>query len=103
MENLHLRTDGTIDCEYYIEQARHRRSEYVSFQSEWQLYRPRLSDKAKRHVRGGAAAFALATAAFWATMATVPPKTQAAGPENGIEALHRLAPLNLPMGSADAN
>jgi hypothetical protein len=54
-------------------------------------------------VRGAAAAFALATAAFWATMATVPPETQAAGPESGIQALHTLAPLTLPMLSADAN
>jgi len=82
-ETLKLREDGTIDCEYYQEQARKRRAEcdeaeraYTAIQRQVPLGPIRVP----RPLRAFLAAFALATAAFWATMATSPPTSEAAPP-----------------------
>jgi hypothetical protein len=115
VEELRLREDGTIDCEFYIAQARRRREEVRLAQREWLDVRQRgtvVRDatpcapvRVPRAVKGFAAAFALATAAFWATMATSPPVTIAAPPIQADETLSRMdglgnmqrnVPLTLP-------
>jgi hypothetical protein len=82
-ENLKLREDGTIDCEFYQEQARKRRAELDKAERAYHAVQrqvPSQSSRVPRQLRAFMAAFALATAAFWATMATSPPTTQAAPP-----------------------
>jgi hypothetical protein len=59
--------------------------------------------RAKRQVSLFAAAFALATGLFWATMITDPPKSEAAGPSFSISEFQSNAPLNLPNGFFDAH
>jgi hypothetical protein len=82
-ENLKLREDGTIDCDYYQEQARKRRAEFDEAErqydaSHWPV--PLKQIRVPRPLRAFMAAFVLATAAFWTTMATSPPTSQAAPP-----------------------
>ncbi len=82
-ENLKLREDGTIDCEFYQEQARKRRAELDEAERAFKAVQrqvPLLPIQVPRPLRAFMVAFALATAAFWATMATSPPTTQAASP-----------------------
>jgi hypothetical protein len=82
-ENLKLREDGTIDCEFYQEQARRRRAELDEAERAYNAVQrqvPSQPSRVPRQLRAFMAAFALATAAFWATMATSPPTTQAAPP-----------------------
>ena len=59
--------------------------------------------KARRRVSLFAAAFALATGLFWATMITAPPISEAAGPSFSISEFQSKAPLNLPNGLFDAH
>ncbi len=82
-ENLKLREDGTIDCDYYQEQARKRRAEFDEAEREYHASHWRVPLKqirVPRPLRAFMAAFVLATAAFWTTMATTPPTSQAAPP-----------------------
>jgi hypothetical protein len=82
-ENLKLREDGTIDCDYYQEQARKRRAECDEAQRAYtatQRQVPLRLIRVPRPLRAFLAVFALATAAFWATMATSPPTSEAAPP-----------------------
>lgn len=101
MEELVFRPDGTIDCEYYAERARKRRAEYPVFQREAGGQGPVPSSKTRRRVRRFAAAFAIATGAFWATMATSPPVSEAANPGLNIQSLHHLTASDLPISEAD--
>jgi hypothetical protein len=101
MEELVFRPDGTIDCEYYAERARKRRAEYPVFQREAGGQSTVPVSKAKRRAKRFAAAFAVATGAFWATMATSPPVSEAANPGLNIQSLHHLTESNLPMSAAD--
>jgi hypothetical protein len=63
---------------------------------------PSLSPQIKRRFSVFAAALVVATGAFWATMLTSPPVTEAAAPGFSILELHQKAPLSLPMTEADA-
>ena len=82
-EDLKLREDGTIDCEFYQEQARKRRAELDEAERAYNAVQrqvPFQPIRQPRPLRAFMAAFALATAAFCATMATSPPTTHAAPP-----------------------
>ena len=63
---------------------------------------PSLSPRVKRRVGVFAAALVVATGAFWATMLTSPPKTEASLKHLSVMELHRAAPLDLPLTAADA-
>ena len=63
---------------------------------------PTVSPRAKRRLGVFAAAFAVATGAFWGTMLTSPPVSEAANPSFFIHELHLKAPLDLPLTQADA-
>ena len=89
-----------IDFDGYRNEAMRLRAEYVS---------GRLADRKSpgimsRRVSLALTAFALATAAFWATMLTSPPTTEASGTVSyGVQELMRNAPLDLPSLDADGN
>jgi len=59
--------------------------------------------RAKRRVSLFAAALALATGLFWATMITAPPISEAAGPSFSISELHSNSPFDLPDGAFDTH
>ena len=61
-----------------------------------------MTPRTRRRVTLFAAAFAVATGAFWGTMLTTPPVTVAAGKGFSVLELQRNAPLDLPSGVADA-
>lgn len=102
MEEVRLRSDGTIDCEYYALRARERRSAYERQTTSLRQVVP-LRSKTKRRLGMFGAAFAVATGAFWATMLTTPPTTEAANPGFSISDLQRNAPRDLSMTAADAH
>jgi hypothetical protein len=80
MDAIRRRSDGSIDCEFYVRQSRERRAKYTSeapTASETRARQP------KRHIKVFGAALALATGAFLATMAISPPSTEAAVPPAG--------------------
>jgi hypothetical protein len=97
MEPIRYRPDGLIDCEFYRSRSRQRHDAYVrEFFSEPQL-RPFMTPRTRRGLRLFSAAFAIATGAFWATMLTSPPVTQAGNPPLSIHSLQGAASLDLPM------
>lgn len=71
--------DGSIDHDFYRRQALAARSAYLA--EHLSLHVPAVGPAAKRRLGLFAAAFAIATAAFWATILTDPPKTEAAVPD----------------------
>jgi hypothetical protein len=72
--DAHYRFDGSIDYNGFWTDRHH-----PVFVRPTEIAPPRLASPVRRRVRVFACAFALATAAFWATMATMPP-TSEAGP-----------------------
>ena len=64
---------------------------------------PSISPKTKRRVGVIATAFAVATGAFWATMLTSPPTTEASNPTLSVFDLQTKVPLNLPGSVFDAH
>ena len=100
-DSLRLRTDGSIDFEYHVERARRERAEYLRKEVGATMA---VSPVVKRRAKMFAAAFVVATAAFWTAMLSSPPVTQAeAGPYPTIYDLHKTAAQNLPALQADAN
>ena len=70
MALLHLRSDGSIDCEFYIQRGRERRGE--CHYDESLIEAPKVSSKRLSSKVGSKAAMlvtscGLATAMFWAT------------------------------------
>ena len=61
-----------------------------------------MTPRTRRRLTLFATAFALATGAFWGTMLTTPPVTEAASKGFSVLELQRGAPLDLPAGVADA-
>ena len=102
MEEIRRRSDGSVDCEFYVRQARERRSAYAREALSLRSLAPH-SPKAKGMLSIFGAAFVVATGAFWATMLVSPPITEAANPEFSISELQRRAPLDLPIGVSDAH
>jgi hypothetical protein len=98
--DAHLRPDGSVNYEFHRAQALRSRNAYLG-ELLPQVELPPLSPVARRRFKMCAAAFAVATAAFWATMATMPPTTEASAPSFSVGDLHRSAPLSLPNLVAD--
>ena len=100
MNKIRRRSDGSIDCEFYVAQSRVRRSEYINGALSAAGSRA-VSPKAKRHIRSWAIAFVLATGGFWLTMAKDPPRSVAAdpasGPTSGFSPLDIKIPSGLPF------
>ncbi len=84
-EKVHLRSDGTIDAEFYANLARSTRSAYV-FNAIPSI--PPVSPTTKRRAKIFAVACLLAASAFWATMMAAPPTTQAADPAMSITEIY---------------
>jgi hypothetical protein len=95
--DAHLRPD----YELHRAQALRSRRAYIGGLLP-QVELPQAGPVARRRIKMFAAAFAVATAAFWATMATMPPTTEASAPAFSVGDLHRSAPLSLPSLVADA-
>jgi hypothetical protein len=94
------RSDGLHNYELHRQRASLERGCYLRGSSSSSL--PSVSPQTKRRVSLFVTALAVATGAFWATMLTSPPVTEAADPGFSILELHRNAPLSLPITEADA-
>jgi len=81
----HYRFDGSIDYEFHRRDARRHRDASMRDFLTYQQPKPRLRPVARQRIRMFAAAFALATAAFWTTMATMPPTTEAGSLPAGVQ------------------
>jgi hypothetical protein len=101
MHTIHHLSDGSIDYDFYRQNALQQRSAYMNDMLSGQTLLPSMSVQRRRRVKLFAAAFALATAAFWSTMLTVPPTTEAGAPAFSVDTLQRNAPLDLPTLSAE--
>ena len=95
MNRIRRRSDGSIDCEFYMAQSRVRRSEYINGALSAAGSRA-FSPQAKRHIKSWAIAFALATGAFVLTMVKDPPTSVAADPTSGFSPLDIKIPSDLP-------
>ena len=73
---------------------------YVRDMAAFEL--PPMTPRTRRRLTLFAAAFGLATAAFWGTILTTPPVTEAASKGFSALELQRNAPLDLPVGVTDA-
>ena len=101
MQDIRRRPDTSIDVEFYSQQAHRERSVYV--RQTLSPLKLLISTTAKGRVTAFAAAFAVASGAFWATMLTSPPTTEAANPALSISELQRKAPVDLPTMMSDAH
>ena len=100
MVEVARRSDGLYNYELHRQRAVRERGTYLRDTLSSSL--PSVSPRTKRRLSLFAAAFAVATGAFWATMLTSPPVTEAANPGFSLLELHRNAPLSLPLMEADA-
>ena len=100
MTDLRRRPDGSIDCDFYIQQSRARRAE-----AKHEVSSPAGSPQTKRHFKTFAAAFALATGLFWATMLSSPPVSQANSSSSSLSTsdLQQGAARSLPILEAHAH
>ena len=76
MEEIRRHPDGSVDCEFYALRAREHRSAHLR-QTLSVARLASASPAARRGLKLLAAAFLVATGAFWATMITSPPTTEA--------------------------
>jgi hypothetical protein len=92
--------DGWLNHEFYRDSALNARSEYLAaFVPEV----PEISPAMRGRLGLFAAAFMLATGAFWTTMLTDPPTTEASGAlAYSIGEVLSKAPRDLPSHHADA-
>ena len=100
MLEIARRPDPIQNYQLYRQRAARDRGAYLRGAVSSSL--PSVSPKAKRGLGIFATAFAVATGAFWGTMLTSPPVSEAAHPGVFIHDLHLRAPLNLPVTQADA-
>ncbi len=76
MQSVHRRSDGSINIDFYRTKALQERSAYIgSIFPHVPL--PSFTPEGRQRVRLFIAAFVLATGAFWVTMLTDPPRTEA--------------------------
>ena len=103
MQTIHRHSDGSINMDFYRAQALRERNEYIRSSLPSGASLPSLTPVARQRVKLFAVAFALATGAFWATMLTSPPKTEAAPPRPGINVSELTVSNDLSMADpADA-
>lgn len=92
--------DGSLNHEFYRDSALDARSEYLAALVH-EL--PEMSPAVRGRLGLFAAAFMLATGAFWITMLTDPPTTEASGGlRYSIGEVLSKAPRDLPSHHADA-
>ncbi len=91
-------SSGSIDLDHHRDLAACARS---AFLQDLARTMPGLSPMAKRRLNTLVAAFVVATAAFWATMLTDPPRTEAGTTPGAVLDVMRTAPLDLPSIAAD--
>ena len=96
MEALPRRSDPFLNYELHRQKALQERHAYLKASL------PSISPKTKHRVGLFATAVIVATGAFWATMLTSPPVSEAANQGFSIHELHLKAPLDLPTTEADA-
>ena len=103
MDDVRRRPDGTIDCEFYVQQSRARHAKHMDNDLSTAKILTR-SPRAKRYIQTFVAAGALATGMFWATMLSAPPVTQADSSSSGVSIfeLHKNAAGSLATLVADA-
>ncbi|HSH82913.1 MAG TPA: hypothetical protein VLA19_30645 [Herpetosiphonaceae bacterium] len=103
MDDVRRRPDGTIDCDFYVQQSRARHAKHMDRDQSAAKILTR-SPRAKRYLRSFVAAGALATGMFWATMLSSPPVTQADSGSSDISIfeLHKNAAGSLTILVTDA-
>ena len=89
---------GSIDFDLYRDQAARERSAFIRDHAPRV---PGLSPKARRRLNTLVLAFGVASAAFWATILTDPPRTVAGTAPATLAEMMRTAPLDLPSLVAD--
>lgn len=94
------RSYGAIDFSSFRQKALQERRAYIG--DVLSSAAPSLSPQVKRRASVFAAALAVATGAFWATMLTSPPRTEASVKHPSVMELQQAAPLDLPLTAADA-
>ncbi len=102
MEELHLRADGTIDCDYYSARARLRWGDAPDADWERRPAYPRVTPRLRRRAKGCLAALLCANAAFGFTLSAPPHSVAPAGQAINIQALHETARLEIPRAEPDA-
>ena len=94
------RSYGAIDFSSFRQKALQERRSYIGGVLSGAA--PSLSPQVKRRVSVFATALVVATGAFWATILTSPPRTEASVKHLSVMELHQAAPLDLPSLTADA-
>ena len=89
---------GSIDFDRYRDLAARERNAFIRDHAP---ALPSLSPKAKRRLSTLAAALVVATGAFWATILTDPPRTEAGTAPATVSEMMRTVPLDLPSLTAD--
>ena len=97
MEQIRRPSPELVDYQLYRQRALRERNQFLRGGL------PPISPKIRRRLTAFATAFAVASGAFWATMLTDPPRTVAASDPVSVHELQQRAPLNLPIGEADAH
>lgn len=96
MHALHHRSDGSINIDFYRGKAlRERRAYLGTILPDVSL--PNLTPEGRRRLKLFIAAFAVAAGAFWATILTTPPKTEAAQPGVSINIYELTVGTNAPL------
>ena len=102
MQSVHRRSDGSIDIDFYRTKALQERSAYIGGILP-HVPAPSLSPEERQRLKVFIVAFAVATGAFWATMLTTPPQTEAAQPLPSINVNDLMIQSGLPLADpADA-
>lgn len=102
MHALHRRSDGSINIDFYRTRALQEANAYIGSILP-HVPAPLLSPVGRQRLKLFLAAFVVATGAFWVTMLTTPPQTEAAQPLPSININELLIESGLPLADpADA-
>ena len=102
MQSVHRRSDGSINIDFYRTRALQERSAYIGSILP-HVPAPSLSPEGRQRLKLFVAAFVVATGAFWVTMLTTPPQTEAAEPLPSINVNDLMIQSDLPLANpADA-
>ena len=85
MHALHRRSDGSINIDFYRTRALQERGAYIGNMLP-HVPAPSLTPERRQRMKLFIAAFVLATGAFWVTMLTDPPTTEAGATAGQIKA-----------------
>ena len=102
MQSVHCCSDGSINIDFYRTKALQERSAYIGSILP-HVPAPSLSPEGRQRLKLFVAAFVVATGAFWVTMLTTPPQTEAAQPLPTINISDLLLKSDMPVADpADA-